>query len=131
MSAKSITQPVVGSTSPRTWSSTRKEWPCKRPHLWPGGTLGRRWAASKVNSLKSSIASHPPPVAVEQDVQLRQDDGLAHRRVGHRALGQPIEFLQKRCGRVGADLVADLEVKRDAGVAEVDRAGEGEVGLVE
>src|SRR5579871_1233367 len=55
MSAKSITQPVAGSRGPRTCSSMRNECPCRRAHLWPGGTCGRRWAASMVNSLKISI----------------------------------------------------------------------------
>ena len=32
----------------------RNEWPCRRPHLWPSGTWGRRWAASKMNSLNNS-----------------------------------------------------------------------------
>jgi hypothetical protein len=30
------------------------ECPCRRPHLWPSGTWGRRWADSNVNSLKIS-----------------------------------------------------------------------------
>ncbi len=54
ISAKSRIQPVCGSTSPSMWMATRNEWPCRRPHLWPSGTWGRRWADSKVNSLKSS-----------------------------------------------------------------------------
>src|SRR5579859_5026427 len=45
-----MNQPVCGSTGPATASSTRKLCPWSRAHLWPGGTLGRRWAASKRNS---------------------------------------------------------------------------------
>src|SRR5215469_2398781 len=55
MSATSVTQPVAGSTGPRTCSSMRNECPCRRAHLWPAGTWGRRCAASMVNSLKISI----------------------------------------------------------------------------
>ena len=31
--------------------------PVQPAHLWPGGTWGSRWAASKVNSLKISTSS--------------------------------------------------------------------------
>src|SRR5688500_18974106 len=33
----------------------RNEWPCRRAHLWPAGTLGRRWAASKSKVLQISM----------------------------------------------------------------------------
>src|SRR5690348_3298203 len=55
MSAKSITIPDA-ATGPRTWTSTRKECPCSRRHLWPSGRSGSRWAASKVNSRKTSTS---------------------------------------------------------------------------
>src|SRR5688572_11388621 len=55
MSAKSITQPVCGSRSPETCSSMRNECPCRRAHLWPAGTFGRRCAASMVKTRKMFI----------------------------------------------------------------------------
>ena len=38
-----------------TCSSMRNEWPCRRAHLWPSGTCGRRCAASTVKTLKMSM----------------------------------------------------------------------------
>src|SRR5690242_13027657 len=49
-----MTHPVSRPIGPETRSSTLNECPWSRPHLWPGGTAGRRCAASKVNSLKIS-----------------------------------------------------------------------------
>ena len=54
MSAKSMTQPSRASTGPRTWISTRNEWPWTRAHLCPAGTFGSRCADSSVNDLKIS-----------------------------------------------------------------------------
>ena len=56
MSAKSITQPLSAPGSPDTRISIRNECPCSRAHLWPGGTLGSRCAASMVKVLKMSMA---------------------------------------------------------------------------
>src|SRR5690606_25302495 len=39
-------------TGPYTESSILKLCPWSRAHLWPGGTRGRRWAASKRSSRK-------------------------------------------------------------------------------
>jgi hypothetical protein len=56
-SAKSIIQPLSAPGSPDTCSSTAKEWPCRRAHLCPAGTFGRRCAASMRKTLKMSICA--------------------------------------------------------------------------
>ena len=57
LDAKSITQPVVGSTSPDTCTSIWNECPCSRAHLCVGGTPVNRCAASIWNILKMSMES--------------------------------------------------------------------------
>src|SRR4051812_15623574 len=61
-------------------TSTRKEWPWRRRHLWPSGKVGRSWAASKWKVLlrrtfiwrdsrrfwAGSLVVHPPmPISPE------------------------------------------------------------------
>src|SRR3954453_676080 len=88
-----MNQPSSSSTSPRTWSATLKEWPWRRAQLWPGATMGQKWAASKVNSLKISIGLVPHPggladagglVGLEADSPLRVCQAVFHhtRNVG-------------------------------------------------
>src|SRR5664279_2822688 len=50
-----MTQPSRASSGPVTCTTTRNECPWSRAHLWPSGTFGSRWAASKLNSRNISI----------------------------------------------------------------------------
>src|SRR3954451_2272077 len=99
-SAKSISQPVAGSTSPRTAISPRNEWPCMRRHLWPSGTFGSQWAASNRKSFTSSTKC----------------DCIAQRRTQWAALLLPTQSMSaapmnddyRSLGQIFKDLSADL-----------------------
>src|SRR6185312_9250223 len=77
-SAKSHTQPRRGSSGPETWTATRKECPCRRAHLWPGGTLGRRCAASMRNSLKISARGNDSLPGVQRKITGYHRDDEQH-----------------------------------------------------
>src|SRR5690606_13498917 len=97
MSAKSMTQPVSAPGSPETRSSIRNEWPCRRAHLWPSGTLGSRCAASMVKTLKMSMAKGERrgaqdsawPVGASAGSALGEHLGRGEQRALHVAVADP------------------------------------------